>query len=215
MNKGLPCPIPLNYPPNTGLLFRYFWLAHPTATLHKMKTAIVRHDNISILLHWSVALLILSASLSSFFLGNAFSNDVTSAIRIFHNLTGTLALVLVIVWAGWRALHEELPKLASIGSGEQRFMEITNGSLNGLLLLAPLTGILHLFALGKNIDLGVLKLSYAISMSQQHLEWLGLAHNVLGKLLMAIALLHSVHALWHQFGKRDSLVRRMLPWAPK
>jgi cytochrome b561 len=180
-----------------------------------MKTAIGRHGTISMFLHWSVALLILCASLSSFFLGSAFSDDVIIAIRTFHNLTGTLALGLVIVWFGWRALHEEIPKLASIGSGEQRFMEITNGSLNGLLLLVPLTGILHLFALGKSIDLGVLKLSFAISMSQQHLEWLGLAHNVCGKLLLAVALLHSVHALWHQFGKRDGLVRRMLPWAPK
>ena len=180
-----------------------------------MKTAIVRHDIISMLLHWSVALLILFASSLSFFLGGAFSDDVTSAIRTFHNLTGALALGLVIVWFGWRALHEELPKLASIGSGEQRFMGMANGSLNGLLLLVPVTGILYLFALGKSIDLGVFKLSYAISMSQHNLELLGLAHNVLGKLLLAIALLHSVHALWHHFGKRDGLVRRMLPWTPK
>ncbi len=180
-----------------------------------MQTAIVRHDNTSILLHWSVAFLILGAIFSSFFMGSAFSNDATTAIRIFHNVTGTLALGLVIVWSGWRALHEELPKLASLGSREQWFMGMTNGSLNGLLLIVPVTGILYLFALGRSIDLGVLKLSYVISISEQNLEWLGLAHNVLGKSLLAIALLHSVHVLWHHFGKRDGLVRRMLPWTPK
>ena len=167
------------------------------------------------LLHWSVALLILCASLSSFFLTTASSDNAATTIRAFHNLTGTLALGLVIVWFGWRALHAELPKLATIGSGELRFMDITNGTLNVLLLLVPVTGILHLFALGKRIDLGVFQLSYAVSMSQQNLKLLGSTHNVLGKLLLAIALLHSVHALWHHFGKRDDLVRRMLPWATK
>ena len=180
-----------------------------------MKIAIVRYDATSIILHWSVALLIICASLSSFFLNSGFSDSATTAIREFHNVTGTLALGLVIVWFGWRALHAELPKLATISSSEQRFMGLTNGALNGLLLLVPATGILHLFALGKSIDLGVLKLSYAVAMSQQSLNLLGLTHNVLGKLLLAIALLHSVHALWHHFGKRDDFVRRILPWAPK
>ncbi len=154
----------------------------------------VHYDAGSMLLHWSVAVLIFGASLSSFFLTSASSDTAATAIRAFHNLTGTLALGLVIVWFGWRALHVELPKLATVGSGEQRFMEVINGTVNVLLLLVPVTGILHLFALGKSI---------------------GNTHNVLGKLLLAVALLHSVHALWHHFGKRDDLVRRMLPWASK
>ncbi len=173
------------------------------------------YDAGAMLLHWSVAVLILCASLSSFFLTSASSDNAAATIRAFHNVTGTLALGLVIVWLGWRALHAELPKLATIGSGEQRFMEVINSIMNVLLVLVPITGILHLFALGKRIDLGVFQLSYAVSMSQPNLKLLGLTHNVLGKLLLAIALLHSVHALWHHFGKHDDLVRRMLPWASK
>ena len=152
------------------------------------------YDGGAMLLHWGATVLILCASLSSFFLTHTFSDSTTILIRTFHNLTGTLALGLVIVWFGWRALHAELPKLATIGIGERRFMEVTNSIMNVLLLLVPITGILHLFALGKSI---------------------GNTRNVLGKLLLAIALLHSVHALWHHFGKRDSLVRRMIPWASK
>ena len=173
------------------------------------------YDSGAMLLHWSVAVLILCASLSSFFLTSASSDSAATTIRAFHNLTGTLALGLVIVWFGWRALHAELPKLTTIGSGEQRFMEVINSIMNVLLVLVPITGILHLFALGKSLDLGVFQLSYGVSMSQQNLKLLGLTHNVLGKLLLAIALLHSVHALWHHFGNRDDLVRRMLPWGSK
>jgi superoxide oxidase len=150
------------------------------------------YDTGSMLLHWSVAVLILCAYLSSFFLTSASSHNAT--IRAFHNLTGTLALGLVIVWFGWRARHAELPKLTTIGIGERRFMEVINSIMNVLLVLVPLTGILHLYAIGKTI---------------------GNTHNVLGKLLLAVALLHSVHALWHHFGKRDELVRRMLFWASK
>jgi cytochrome b561 len=157
-----------------------------------MNKPLEHYDVGAMLLHWSVAVLILSASLSSFFLTHTFSDTIL--IRTFHNLTGTLALGLIIVWFGWRAVHAELPKLATIGIGERRFMEIINSIMNVLLVLVPITGILHLYAIGKTI---------------------GNTHNVLGKLLLAIALLHSVHALWHHFGKRDDLVRRMLPWTSK
>ena len=84
-----------------------------------------------------------------------------------------------------------------------------------LLLFVSATGLLHLFALGKSIDVGVMQASYAVSMSQQNLKLLGLTHDMLGKVLLAIALLHSVHTLWRHFGKRGDLVRRMLPWASK
>jgi cytochrome b561 len=167
------------------------------------------------LLHWGVALLILCATLSSFFLNTAFADNAAITIRSLHNVTGTLALGLVIVWFGWRALHAELPKFATIGSGEHWFMDITNGTLNVLLLLVPVTGILHLFALGKSIDLGMFQLSYAVSMSRENVDLTRLTHNVLGKLLLAVAILHSAHALWHHFGKQDELVRRMLPWTSK
>jgi cytochrome b561 len=152
------------------------------------------YDGGAMLLHWSVTVLILCASLSSFFLSTTFSDFAATSIRAFHNLTGTLALGLVIVWFGWRARHAELPKLTTIGIGERRFMEVINSIMNVLLVLVPLTGILHLYAIGKTM---------------------GNTHNVLGKLLLAIALLHSFHALWHHFGKRDDLVRRMLPWKSK
>lgn len=176
-----------------------------------MKTTVVHHDALSIFLHWSVALLILCAVISSFFLNAAFSNGTNGSIRTFHNVTGMFALLLVVVWLGWRARQAELPRLASISSGEARFMEITNGVLNGLLLLVPITGILYLFALGKSINLGLFKLGYAFSMSQQNLNLLELTHNVLGKMLLAVVFLHSIHALWHQFWKRDSFASRMLP----
>ncbi len=161
---------------------------------HDMNKLPEHYDSGAMLLHWTVAVLVLCASLSSFFLNSAFSDSTTILIRTIHNVTGTLALGLVIVWFGWRALHAELPKLPTIGIGERRFMEVTNSIMNVLLVLVPLTGILHLYAIGKTV---------------------GNTHNVLGKLLLAIALLHSVHALWHHFGKRDGLVRRMLPWASK
>ena len=176
-----------------------------------MKTTAVRHDALSIFLHWSVALLILCASISSFFLNAVFSDGTYGSIRTFHNVTGICALIFVIVWLGWRALQPELPKLESISSGEAWFMEITNGVLNGLLLLVPVTGVLYLFALGNSIDLGLFKLGYAFSMSEQNLSLLELTHNVLGKMLLEVVLLHSIQALWHQFWKRDSFASRMLP----
>ena len=76
-----------------------------------MNRPLVHYDTGSMLLHWSVAVLILCASLSSFFLNTAFSDSAAITNRTLHNVTGTLALGLVIAWFGWRALIVELPTL--------------------------------------------------------------------------------------------------------
>ena len=175
-----------------------------------MKNNPAHYDVGSILLHWAVALLILLVGLSSFFL-NAGSEGFSTIITAFHNAAGAMAMALVIVWFGWRAMHAELPEFEGIGTAERRLMVLINGAINVLLILVPVTGMFLLFALERSLDLGLIEFSYVFSMSQNNLQLLSLAHNVLGKLLLVLALLHSAQAHWHHFGRRDEFVRRLLP----
>ena len=170
------------------------------------------YDAGSMLLHWCVALLVLLVGVSSFFLDETRSDNFSVMARTFHYTAGLLAFVLVLVWFAWRAMHEELPKVANIGTNERRIAAGMNGAINVLLVLVPVTGILYAFALGKSFDLGVTNLSFDLSLSVRNVTILNLTHNLLGKGLLGLALLHSLYGLWHHFKCRDEMLRRMLPW---
>lgn len=169
------------------------------------------YDTGSMLLHWCVAVLVLLVGVSSFFLDESRSDTISVIARSFHYAAGTLGFVLVLVWFAWRAMHEELPKIANIGTNEHRLVAGLNGAINFLLFLVPLTGSIYAFALGKSIDLGVTNLSFDLSLSERNVTVLGLTHNVLGKTLVGLALLHSLYGLWHHFYRRDEMLRRILP----
>ena len=170
------------------------------------------YDTSSMLLHWCVVLLVFLVGVSSFFLDESRSDTISAMARPFHYAAGTLAFVLVLVWYVWRAMHEELPRIANIGTNERRLVAGLNGAINVMLFLVPVTGIIYAFSLGKSIDLGVTDLSLDLSLSERKVTILGLTHNVLGKTLLGLALLHSLYGLWHHFYRRDEMLRRMLPW---
>ena len=165
-----------------------------------------RHDTISILLHGSLALVTAAVGGSSFFLDGS-----AGWLKTFHNSAGTIALILVVIWLVWRALQNELPQLATIGVNERRVMELTNGALNVLIVVVPILGILDVLGHKDTINLGAFRLSYPLILEEPILRWVSFAHNVLGKLLLVLAAIHSASAIWHHFVVKDGYLRRMLP----
>jgi cytochrome b561 len=41
------------------------------------------------------------------------------------------------------------------------------------------------------------------------------AHGIIAKVMMALILLHTVAALWHQYFRHDATLGRMVPWLRK
>lgn len=187
--------------------------APPKAYAPEPQPAISNHyDAATMLLHWTVSLLVLLVGLSSFFIGDAGTDASTRMLRTFHYVAGTLVFVLVLGWFAWRATQEELADVPNIGTTERRIVEGMNGAIKILLVLIPLTGILYAFAIGRPIDIGFTTFEFDLSLSVQNTARLGLTHNVLGKGLLGLALLHSLYGLYHHFKLRDGLLSRMLPW---
>lgn len=171
-----------------------------------------RYDTATMLLHWTVALLLLLVALSSLFIEETRADALSGMLRMFHYVAGTLVFVLVLAWFAWRATREELPDISSIGSTERRIAEGMNGAIKILLVLVPLTGIFYAFSKGGQINLGFTTFAFDLSLREQNIVRLGLTHNLLGKALLGFALLHSLYSLYHHFKLRDTLLRRMLPW---
>jgi cytochrome b561 len=160
------------------------------------------------LFHWGIATLVFGVGLTSPLL----DHRTWPALSAFHNLGGSLVLALSVAWFAWRAQQQNLPNLEGIAPREQQIMSMANRAIDVLLILAPLSGLIYLFALGGTLDLGPVKWHPAVETTADGVRWLGIAHHVLGALLVIISGGHALHAVWHHVRLKDGLLARMLPW---
>ena len=96
----------------------------------------------------------------------------------------------------------------------ERFLaHLTHHGLYGLLFLLPLSG--WMMSSAKNYPVswfGLAKLPNLVPPNETLFDVLKETHEVLATALMAVAALHVLAALQHQFIRRDDILRRMLPF---
>jgi cytochrome b561 len=166
------------------------------------------YDTWSMLLHWGTATLVFAVGLCSPFLDHV----ARPALSTFHNVGGTVAMLLALVWLVWQTQRPAVPLPTEIGVAERGGMKWTVVLINVLLVLAPLSGLLLLFAHGGVLGLGSLTASYHLLVDQLAVQRLTLLHHVLGALLVTLAGGHALHAVWHHLVRRDRLLAQILPW---
>lgn len=153
------------------------------------------YDRIAIILHWSVALLILVQYTTGWTWGN-FERGSEPRFYLFrtHIYTGYAILGLALARIAWRLTHRAPP----LPPGMARLTALAAGATHGLLYLAilvmPLLGLLASTAFGKSLG-----------------RWPGATHVALSYVVVGIIALHAGAALWHQFIRRDGLLLRMWP----
>ena len=170
-----------------------------------MNGAITRYSGAMIALHWATVAMVVTA----YFLSEG-ERFVRIHPPLLHFAFGLGVLLLVVPRLIARALggapamqdHGLLTLAAKAG----------HGVLYGLLVAVPLTGWYAASRLGVRISLlgfSVPPLAQAVSGGA---GWIGKVHQVGGNLILILAGLHAVMALWHQFVMRDETLRRMSPW---
>jgi cytochrome b561 len=162
----------------------------------------------SMLLHWIIATLVFTIGMTSPFL----DHRTFPALSTYHNLGGCVVIALAVAWLVWQTSHPAPAQLSVIRPPERQIMGLAVSALNVLLLLAPISGIVYLFALGGSLEIGSIKVAVALSLPTARVDQLGILHHVLGALLVVTAGAHSLHAVWHHVKLRDGLLARMLPW---
>jgi cytochrome b561 len=153
------------------------------------------YDKVSIWLHWLVA----AAVVIQFATGWVWAmfergSDPRLVLFRIHIAVGTLILALALVRVGWRLTHKAPP----LPEGMSRLTMIASKATHALLYLAiliqPALGLLTITAFGKSLG-----------------RWPREMHMTLVNVIAAIIVLHVAAAIWHQFIRRDGLIRRMLP----
>jgi cytochrome b561 len=166
------------------------------------------YNGTAILLHWLMAALIVAVAV----VGLAFdemSRDIKPFWLNLHAVFGLAILLLVAVRLIWRWRRppppHSLPKLAGALSG------LAHGALYGLMGLVPLFGLVGLFARGRGIDFWLFTLASPLERNRDLGRAMMNGHAFLAYALLAIAGLHIVAALYHQFVLGDGLLARMIP----
>ncbi|HUZ63704.1 MAG TPA: cytochrome b/b6 domain-containing protein [Acetobacteraceae bacterium] len=172
-------------------------------------TAPKRYDGVTVALHWIsaglIALLWVIGQTRFFWP----AGQPRSAVLSVHILFGLTLLVMLLARVAWRATSgRHLPaighRLSALGA---RLAHLALYGLIGLTLLAGLSGVmargLHLFGLALLPPLTLLPAGL--------MKTFGHLHGNFANILVALAVLHGLAALFHRMVLRDGTLERMLP----
>ncbi len=171
-----------------------------------------RYDSVAIVLHWTIAALILA----NIPIG-AFSDQIEDGLGAspmwLHKSIGLTVLLLSLVRLAWRLTHRPpVPVMEGWRSGLARAV---HWAFYALIILVPLTGWMRSSA--GRYPLRWFELfdvpKFAIMPKSAEAAAVSVAHEWLAWTMTALIALHIGAALHHGWVRRDGVVRRMWPRA--
>ena len=172
-----------------------------------------RFTKTAILLHWLVAVLIVSA----FALGTVMVDIpglTPTKLKYFswHKWIGVTVLALVALRLLWRLIHAAPAYPAAMPAWQKGAAHALHGLLYALMFAIPVSGYCYSLAAGVPVVyLGVLPLPVLIAPDPELKAVLKQVHYALNMALLATFALHVAAALKHQFIDKDDVLKRMLP----
>jgi cytochrome b561 len=188
-----------------------------------MKTAIQsnqRYTMVAIVLHWSIAILILFNLGVGFFM-EGFKPGLRGIIVPLHISSGITVLILTAVRLGWRLTHSPPPLHAETQAWERRVAHAAHGIVYFLMLAMPATGwaiisahpprpgagptIWSLLRLPPISPISRLDASVQKAAHESFVQ----VHSIGGWIFVALLTLHVAAAVKHQFYDRHAQFSRM------
>ena len=175
-----------------------------------------RYSTISLVLHWLIAALVVTQ------LGLIWAHEATegSTSREFvnmHKSVGLSILVLTLVRLGWRIANPAIPLPAETPRWQKLVARGTHVLFYVFLIAMPLVGWAASSAAGRDIVwFGLFNWPLLpIGGGRETAGSLMDLHELAGKLLIALVVLHVIGALKHHFVDRDNVLHRMIPLIPR
>lgn len=165
------------------------------------------------LLHWLIALLIIS----SFALGVTMTDipGITpTKLKYFswHKWLGVTILGLVCLRLLWRLIHPAPAHPTGMAAWQQKAASGLHGILYVLMFAIPFSGYFYSLTAGVPVVyLGLIPLPVLIAPDPELKELLKTAHYALNITLLAAVGLHILAALKHHVIDRDGIFKRILP----
>lgn len=170
----------------------------------------------AIVLHWLVALLILTALPWGLVMTGLDLSPLKLKLYSWHKWLGVTIFAFVLLRLVWRLGHASPPLPPSIPAWQRALAGSTHALLYLLMLAIPISGWLMSSAKGfQTVYFGVLPLPDLLAKDKALGELLADLHAVLNTVLIALLAAHVAAALKHHFIDRDGVLARMLPMLRK
>ncbi len=168
------------------------------------------YGNVAMVLHWTVAALIVAAVVIAWVLPgrHAPNRDVVLAL---HKSVGALVLAFAAARLLWRRLRPVAPA-DSLAPWEAWFSAANHALLYGIMIAIPLSGYLFSSAAGQSLDFfNLIELPPLIGPDKALARAAEVVHVTGQWAVYGFVGLHVAGALYHYLIKRDRVLQRMLP----
>ena len=161
-------------------------------------------------LHWSTLLAVLAAVVLVLARDWVDDRALRGQLLDVHRQIGLLVFLGTATRLAARHLFQPPP--APLARGIHRWaVHASHATLYLLLIALPVLGVLATQAGGRPVTLLGLPLGTLIGRDRDLAEQIAEAHETGAWLLLALAGLHALAAIWHHAVLRDDTLRRMLP----
>lgn len=172
-----------------------------------------RYSNVAIVLHWSIATLVLATIPIGWF-GATFETDLAQSATNAHKSIGILILTLTVLRVGWRLTHKAPALPESMAPVLRWIAKVTHLLFYALLLVLPLSGWWMSSAVPERHAFGFGFFDIPFLPVPRGFASAGPAHAIhvnLAWVMVGLVALHVLAALKHQFVDKDEILARMLP----
>jgi cytochrome b561 len=170
--------------------------------------------------HWvtvGFVFLLVPVGLYMSYRGNTLNvwDTTTNALYSAHKFGGVLLLLIILGRLAYRYNNPPPPDEPTLEPWQRTMSHVTHWSLYGLLILIPLMGWIGVSLYGARDIFGLFSLPALWSVNQEASKTAFFLHELLGKLLGLLIVIHIGAAMYHHFVRKDGVLRRMLPAAKK
>ena len=174
---------------------------------------IQRYSRTAIWLHWIIAGLIIVNLLLGLY-HEDFAKPVRATMMFWHKSIGITVLLLTLARLAWRLTHRPPPFDPVMKRWETGLATLIHWLFYAFLVAIPLSGWIMSSTNGKPISFyGLFNVPLAPLRGHDAHETFEELHEILGKAMIGLILLHVAGALKHHFEGHRHLIGRMAPWA--
>lgn len=164
-----------------------------------------KYSRLMIVLHWAAALLIVAAYITA-----EGGRSVKLDPPVLHFLLGMSVLILLVPRLLAR-LFGSVPPALSNSRLQELITKIVHGILYILMIALPLTGWYTTSKMGITVNLLGFELPSLAAPVEGAPGLIAEFHEIGGNVILILAGLHALIAIWHHFVLRDGTLTRMSP----